>query len=157
MTTVIGLDKLNRKLGRLPAAFEEAARLALAEAAQEVVDMMKHLVPVDQGDLRDSIGWTFGNAPKGSLVLLRAGKSRKSGMTAGLRVTIFAGGGKAYYARFVEFGTAAHDAGGLFKGAGIPAIAAQPFFFPAWRAKKRRVKSRVAREMNKAAKRVAAA
>ena len=37
---------------------------AMAKAAQDIVDMMQRLVPVNSGDLRESIGFTFGAAPK---------------------------------------------------------------------------------------------
>lgn len=85
------------------------------------------------------------------------GKVKSSGRGAGnLQITVFAGGGDAYYARMIEFGTAPHLNGGRFAGSKHPGTAAQPFFFPAFRANRRRAKSRVSRAINKAAKKVAA-
>lgn len=58
-----------------------------------------------------------------------------------LAVTVEAGGAEAFYARWVEFGT--------------PTAAAQQFFFPAYRALRKRIKSRITRASTKAAKKVA--
>jgi HK97 gp10 family phage protein len=143
--TVEGLKSLERKLKRtIPAKAVEFTRKAMEDGANEVVSLMKNLVPVDKGALRDSIAWTWGNAPKGALVL---GRSQPAG--DGMRITIYAGGGDEYYAWFVEFGTHSHINQGLFAGSEHPGTAAQPFFFVSWRAMKRRVKSRVTRQMRK--------
>jgi hypothetical protein len=53
-----------------------------------------------------------------------------------LVAAVKAGDAKAFYARWVEFGT--------------QKMQARPFFFPAYRALKKRVKSRINREMKKA-------
>lgn len=126
----------------------------MEKAAEDTVQLMRRLVPVDSGALRDSIGWTWGDAPKGALVL---GRSKNA--IDGLSITIYAGSRDkslgdhdAFYARFVEFGTEAHIAGGKFVGAKIPAIAAQPFFFPAWRIKKRSNKNRMTRAIRQGIK-----
>jgi HK97 gp10 family phage protein len=152
-TTIVGLDKLIAKLKALPPHFEKAAQKALAEGAEEIVATMRNFCPVDQGDLRASIGWTFGDAPKGSIRI--AGGSVRIGRNRKINLTIFAGNAAAYYVRFVEFGTAPHAQGGKFKGTESPGTVAHPFFFPAWRLKKKKVKSYVSREMNKAAKALA--
>lgn len=144
-----GLDRLRNKLTkRIPQAVEKRVREAMEQSANEVVSAMRALAPVDQGDLRDSIGWTWGDAPAGSISLARSSTKTSDG----LRITIYAGGGDAYYARFVEFGTREHIAGGKFAGATIPAIPAQPFFYPGWRLMKKRVKGRVSRNIKKALK-----
>lgn len=155
-TKVIGLDKLNRKLALLPIVARKRIREAMQQGADEIVAMMKSLVAVDSGDLRDSIGWTWGSAPKGALTIATVrGQGMRS--TGGENIiTIYAGNADAYHGRFVEFGTAAHTAGGMFAGATIPAIAASPFFFVSFRANRKRVKGRITRSVNKAAKEVAA-
>lgn len=138
---VEGLKRLERKLKRtIPAKAIEFTRKAMEQSADEIVAMMKRLVPVDSGALRNSIGWTWGDAPKGAMVIA---KSR--GRSDGLRITIYAGtrdkalgAGDAYYARFVEFGT--------------QAMKAQPYFFVSWRALRRRAKSRIGRQMRKGIK-----
>jgi len=146
-----GLDRLNRKLRALPIVAQKRIREAMAQGADEIVAMMKSLCPTDSGDLRDSIAWTWGKAPKGAMTLAKV--TQTGGENT---LTIYAGNAEAWYSRFVEFGTAAHTAGGIFAGATIPAISAQAFFFPSYRANKRRVKSRITRAINKAAKEVAA-
>lgn len=161
-TKLIGKDDLARKIRALPDAVKREIRAAMEKGANEIVAMMKNLVPVDSGDLRNSIGWTYGAAPAGSLVVKTiAGPDD-------LRITIFAGNEAAYYARFVEFGTQGASRGQRVadtrRGAGYtrksyrthPGTAAQPFFFPAYRAFRPRVKRRISRAINSAAKKVAA-
>lgn len=150
-STIIGLDRLNRKLARLPAQAQKRIREAMEQGAAEIVAMMKNLCPADSGDLRKSIAWTWGSAPKGALTLAKVTQTGSENT-----LTIYAGNAEAYYARFVEFGTSSHTAGGLFAGATIPAIPASPFFYVSYRANRRRVKGRITRAINKAAKEVAA-
>lgn len=153
-TKIQGLDRLNKKLRRLPDAARAEIAKAMEQSAAEVVALAQSLVPVDGGDLRDSIGWTWGDAPNGSMTL---GTVRSKGRGAGnMVVTIYAGDDKAWYARFVEFGTSPHVNGGRFAGSNNPGTAAQPFFYPAYRAVRKRVKGRVTRAITKSAKRVAA-
>lgn len=135
---VQGLKSLERKLTRtIPQKVREATRQAMEKGADEVVATMKNYVPVDTGRLRDSIAWTWGDAPSGAVVV-----GQSSSIGDGERITIYAGvrGNNNYdqgfYVRFVEFGTRA--------------MHAQPFFFPAWRLNKRRVKSQITRAMKKA-------
>lgn len=146
--TIKGLKELQRKLDRLPVVAKSRIREAMEKGANEIVSMMRSLVPTASGDLRDSIAWTYGRAPKGALTLVKV-----QSVGGDLTITIYAA---AYYARFVEFGTASHTAGGKFAGAIIPAIAAHPFFFVSYRANRKRVKGRITRAINKAAKEVAA-
>lgn len=149
--TILGLARLNRKLKKLPVQAEKRIKEAMEEGANEIVAMMKSLVAVDSGDLRDSIGWTWGDRPKYSQVL--ATVKSKDGK---LVLTIFVGNTKVRYAHLVEFGTAAHINGGKFAGTEHPGTAAQPFFFVSWRALRRRTKSRISRAVTKSAKEVAA-
>lgn len=149
--TILGLARLNRKLKKLPVQAEKRIKEAMEEGANEIVAMMKSLVAVDSGDLRDSIGWTWGDRPKYSQVL--ATVKSKDGK---LVLTIFVGNTKVRYAHLVEFGTAAHINGGKFAGTEHPGTAAQPFFFVSWRALRRRTKSRISRAITKSAKEVAA-
>lgn len=125
-----GLPQLKAKLVRLKEGTAPAVQGAMARAAQLIVDMMKRHVPVDHGDLRDSIGWTFGDKPK----YAQAVTSVRFGAT---RVTIFAGNTKVRYAHLVEFGTKPHPQGGEFEGTSHPGTTAQPFFFSSYRALKK--------------------
>ncbi len=148
---VLRLKELQRKLDRLPRQVKQRIREAMEQGANEIVTMAKSLVPADRGTLRDSIGWTYGRAPKGAMTI---GKVESTG--GYLTITIYAGNSEAFYARWVEFGTSTHKAGGKFAGATIPAIPAQPYFYVSFRANRKRVKGRVTRATTKAAKEVAA-
>jgi len=149
---------LRKKLARMPEAIKTEMRLAMEQGADEIVALAKNLVPFADGKLRDSIGWTWGDPPKGSIVLgsVKRSAGQRARQDAGLLITICAGNDEAYYARWVEFGTAQHRNGGMFAGTTHPGTNAQPFFYPAFRALRRRVKSRVTRHTNKAIKKVAA-
>ena len=141
---VQGIAALNKKLTvTIPKRIEASVRAAMEQGAQEVVDMMKRLVPVSvdgshgkaAGTLRDSIGWTWGDAPAGSVTLLKSTGGREY---AGMRITIYAGSKEAFYAKWVEFGT--------------QHAAARRFFYPSWRTMRKRVKSRIQRASRKAIK-----
>lgn len=151
---VKGVGELKKTIAALPKRVEASARTAMEKGAEELVAMMKRLCPVDDGDLRDSIGWTWGNAPAGSKVLAQSAPDER-----GLKITVYAGNEKAFYAAFVEFGTAPHNvaAGSGNKSfAGVanahPGSPAHPFFFPSYRSLRKRIKSRISREMKKAIK-----
>lgn len=148
---VQGLDRLGKKLKRLPELARQEIAKAMEQSAAEVVALMKSLVAVDSGELRDSIGWTWGDRPKYSQAI-GAVKSAGSGMV----ITIYAGNTRVRYAHLVEFGASPHINGGKFAGSQHPGAPAQPFFYPAWRATRKRAKGRVTRAINKSAKRAAA-
>jgi len=161
-----GLDKLNRKLTRLPVEAEKQIRRAMEKGADEIVAMAKSLAPVSAnggGTLRDSIGWTWGNAPKGSMAL---GSVQQTG--GDLKLTIFAGDrDEAFYARWLEFGVAPHTIksnkvmtdGTNFYGKEVnhPGFSGgqTSFFYPAYRSLKKRVKTRISRAVNDSARKVA--
>ena len=113
--------RLRARLAKIPDIVREAAASAMEECAAEIVAEMKLLVPVDSGDLRDSIGWTWGEVPAGSFVIdeIRSGKNAGQ-QYATLRIKIYAGSREAFYARFIEFGTKT-------------GVRAQPFFFAAYK------------------------
>lgn len=152
---VQGLKQLNRKLKELPVAAQDALRPAMEALAQDVVNLAKSLVSVEDGELRDSINWTWGDAPAGAIVLGTTRQARNKNKN--MIITIYAGDDKAFYARWVEFGTSPH---GLAKGGGgppwHPGSRPFPFFYPSWRANKKRAKTRISRAINKSARAVAA-
>lgn len=118
-----------RRIRAIPDEVRITVREALAQNAEELVAMMKRLVPVEHGTLRDSIGWTFGDAPDGAVSLGDVGTG--SDDLGSIKITVFAGSKEAYYAWFVEHGTERQPP--------------RPFFFVAYRALRRRLKSRLAR------------
>ena len=139
MAEIKNAERLIQKLTVLPDAMRAEIKLAIEAQADEIVALMKRLVPHQSGDLRDSIGWTWGDAPKGSVSVASVGASA----LADLRVTIFAGNAEAYYARWVEFGTRK--------------MRARPFFFVSWRAGRKPAKNKIRAAIRKVAKQVAAA
>lgn len=144
-STILNRVKLERKLKRLPEIAKVRIRAAMEEAANDITDMMRSLVPYDSGALYDSIGWTWGAAPKGALIVAQV----TSQLGGDLTITIFAGSRDkskgdmdAYWARWVEFGT--------------QKMRAQPYFFVSWRASKKKSVSAI-RRATRAAGRDAAA
>lgn len=130
---VQGIHRLRVRFEKtIPDKVRDAARRVLEQNATELVAEMKRLVPVDEGDLRDSINWTWGDAPAGTLTIGTVG-GREYGT---LRITVYAGGGDAFHGWFQEFGTVN--------------MAPNPFFFPSYRKLKRRLKGRATREIRKA-------
>lgn len=146
-TRIQGLRELNRKLKWIPKAAKEAARKAVVQGAEEIAAIQRNLAPVDKGDLRDSIHVT--KPGQTTPPYSQPGGSRQAGPEEAI---VTAGNSKVRTAHLVEFGTKAHIAGGIFAGAQIPDIPAQGFFWPGYRAVRKRVRSRVTREINKAIK-----
>lgn len=135
---VQGAARFTKRLTKdIPALVQAATRDAMEKGAEDVVAMMKRLAPVESGALRDSISWTWGKAPAGSIIIGTVGGREYKTM----RITIYAGGladEDVYYARFLEFGT--------------QKMPAHPFFFPAWRTKRKSVRSRITRAIRKSLK-----
>lgn len=147
------VENLKRKIAALPVVARDEIDKSLRTSAGEIVSLAKAFAPVESGDLQDSIDYTVGDyTPENSNV---RGVSGSTG-THDLAVTIHAGDAKAFYAAWVEFGTAPHTNGGRFEGTHNPGMSAQPFFYPAFRLGKKRAKSRISRALTKAAKKVAA-
>jgi HK97 gp10 family phage protein len=132
---LIGASKLNRKLAALPVVAKDEMRKAIAQSAREIADLAERLVPVNSGTLAASIGWTWGAPPGGSMVLAKGG-------VGDMVATVYAGDDEAFYARWVEFGTAK--------------VAAQPFFYSAYRSLRKRIRRRIAAGSRRAARKVAA-
>ncbi|WP_313027881.1 HK97-gp10 family putative phage morphogenesis protein [Brucella sp.] len=149
---ILGLAKLEQKFKRLPKVARDMVRGAMEQGADGIVDMMKRRVAEDDGALRESIGWTWGKAPKGSMVIATV----EASLAADWTITIYAGNKEAYYARWVEFGTVGFANKGMFPGTKNPGQGKQPFFYVTWRAKDKETKRRIRRAITKAAKTVAA-
>lgn len=142
-----GLPKLKAKLVKLRKDTMPDVAPVMGKAADMIVDMMKRHVAVKTGKLRDSINWTFGKAPKGSMRIATV----KNGEST---VTIYAGGKeeKVPNAWWVEFGTAPHPQGGQFPGTQHPGSAAQPFFFTSYRALRKEAKKMIRKAISAAVK-----
>ena len=151
-TRVENREKLLAKMAALPGSVRSAIKQALAESADELTAMQKRFAPKRTGALADSITQTWGGGKVAHATLGGGGQAGDPDLT----VRISAGNKRVRYAHLVEFGTAPHIVGGRFKGALHPGTNAKPFFFPPYRALRKRMKSRITRATNKAAKQVAA-
>ncbi|MBR9764143.1 MAG: HK97 gp10 family phage protein [Rhodobacteraceae bacterium] len=148
---VQGLAEFNRRWSKVPEDVRKAARLALEKGATELVAEMNRNTPIPE----IIVDWTWGKPPAGAMTL---GSRRTSSGGDELAITIFAiahtedyptghGGVPGWF----EFGTAqrAHKSGRR-----TGAITASPFFWPIWRLRRRRVRSRMTRQVNQALKRL---
>lgn len=157
---VDGLAAFNKRFEAIPERVRLATIRAMEKGADELVDTMKRLAPVGKypggGALRDSIAWTWGKAPKGAVTITSMG-SRKYG---GLKITVYAGGTEKTARRQARSsGTRARDRyrsgyfdsdNARYQEFGTSKMRANPFFFPAYRALRRRIRSRITREISKA-------
>jgi HK97 gp10 family phage protein len=146
MARVQNRERLLRKLAAIPQKVRQHLAPGIEQGAAEVVATAKRLAPKDSGALERSIRYV-----KGTL----AAANEKSGPIQGdadLTVHIVAGDEEAWYARLVEFGTPPHPNKGMFPDTQNPGTAPRPYFYPAWRAYRKRVKSRITRTMKKGIK-----
>jgi HK97 gp10 family phage protein len=137
--TILGEEALLRKLTLIPVKLRFRIKAEMADQADEIVAMMKRLVPVEPGkpDLKDTIGWRWGGtAPKGAQSL----GTLHTEQATDLRITIHAGNNQTFYATFIEFGTVK--------------MAARPFFFVSWRANRNKAKAAVRAVLRQVAREV---
>ncbi len=125
------LARLSARLEAIPKAVREAIQPALGSSGEELADAMRALAPVDEGDL------------KGSITVTRAGQttpaySQPGGQTVvpenAVMVTV--GNDAVRYPHLQEYGTRHH--------------APRPFFWPAFRLKRKRIEGRIKRAISKA-------
>ena len=134
---VKNLANFQRKMRAIPIEVRLEIVRQLEKEADKIVKLMKAFAP--KGTTRqlvNSIGWTWGDVPKGAITVGKVANNEFDRIA----IKIYAGGGDAFYARFQEFGTRK--------------MAANPFFFPVWRAEKRRAKAGFKRAVTRAIKRV---
>lgn len=132
--TIQGLERLRAKLRAMPAEVKAEVEAVIVASAEEVASTARALAPIDDGDLKASIVVT---PPGGSTPLYSSGGRQAVGE---LRALVTAGNGKTRYAANVEFG----------HGNAAP----RPFFWPSYRSKKKRIRSRIARAIGKAARKI---
>lgn len=150
MAKIEGLDRLRAKFRAMPAAVRGEVAKSVPISAAELVGMQKRLVPKGRTHaLENSIHYEMLTEFKALVI---------AGGTAETKREVRKDSGEfTDEAVLVEFGTKAHKARGKFKGARIPAQPARRFFFPAYRALKRRAKSRISRSITAGIKKVAQA
>ena len=129
-----GLDALQRKLRDLPTEIKAELQASLEKSGSEMVSLARGLAPVDEGDLRDSIVMTSA----GGLTPIYGGGGQTKVGDLAVRVT--AGDFFTRYGAHVEYGT--------------KTMAARPFFWPAWRVLRRRIRGRTNRAITAALRKV---
>lgn len=128
-----GLASFQRRMKAIPEAARLAVGPAVMNAAEDVADTMRSLVPVDTGALAKSIEVTGPgettpaySQPGGAMIL--------GPLTAAVTV----GNTEVRYAHLVEYGTTeAH---------------AQPYFWPGFRLSRKRAAAKIKRAIGKAIK-----
>jgi HK97 gp10 family phage protein len=142
-------DRLFQALRKSVPAVDAELRSALAKAGDDFVDTAQSLVPYDDGDLHDSIGWAWtkntqaDSSRSPAIVVFAGGEPGKVGLFSRFRTFFGMGarrptGSGAYYVRFVEFG--------------VPGKPKQPFFFPSYRLVRRKIRGQLSRAMGRAIK-----
>lgn len=123
-----GFSRTRKMLRTLATEDTEALRTAIRETADKMAETAREMVPVDTGDLRDSIEVVTRN--KGLRAMVGPGvKSKKAARDV-------------YYGPWIEFGT---------KGKaelGIPPMPARPYLGPAFLMHRDDGKKTVQREIN---------
>lgn len=132
-----GIDRFNRRMAAIPKAIREAVQPALLKQAEAMATTMRSLVPIDKGDLRDSIEVT---APGQSTPPY----SQPGGMMTVPEnaVAITVGNEDVRYGHLVEYG---HAKG--FNGSVVPP---HPFFWPSVRMHNTKAKAALKRAISKA-------
>lgn len=146
---VQGSAKFKRRmLVEIPRRVRTEVERTLEKAAAEVVREMQLFNPAP-GDIR--IDWTWGAAPDGAVTVGSVAESENSDV----RITIYATGPllpdarvPISLAKIFEFGSRARRqrSTGRFTGT----MPASPYFYPVWRANRRRVRSRITRAVRRA-------
>lgn len=167
-----GADKLRRKLLAMNRRVRADLEKAVLSAAQDIAKTARALAPHDSGALRSSIGATLGDPPATTSSISLGSVLRASGDSnvtlaarRGVYASVYAGDDEAYYARFVEFGTKASPARAQRRNmkyrrtyvltkaySAHHETPAQPFFYPAYRANKKKAKAKIARAINRTIK-----
>lgn len=141
-------DALLAKLTQLAPAAGEALTKVNGDSAEEMASLARSYAPKRTGKLAESIVVTPpGGAPPDYSQGIKAVPAGAFAVTAGNKAV--------RYAHLVEYGTSPHTNEGVFKGTDNPGAPRQPFFWPAYRLIRKKMRSRAARALNKAAKDVA--
>lgn len=132
---VLGLSQLEQGLSELPRATgKNVLRRVLRQRGEPIAERARNLAPVDEGDLKDSIG-----------VSTKLSRSQRRKRRKKAAVEMFVGPGGHPQAITQEFGTFFHPP--------------QPFMRPAWAAEKGSIledlSSDLWTEIDKAAQRIA--
>ena len=134
-----GRARLRQRFAALPERMKAAAKLVIEAEADALVDEMRRAVSVDDGDLRASIRQVEVERDGGIAHRVSAG-----GVKTTKRIRKSAKGSSPTYdyAMAVEHGYMSENG---------THVAADPFFYPTTRRRRRRYRARLARALKKAA------
>lgn len=124
-------DRLFKRLNAIPPAVKAAVQPALIKSGDELVARMQALAPVRSGALKASIEATYPG--QATPAYSQPGGSRVAKEN---EVLVTAGNAEVRYPHLVEYGTSHSPA--------------KPFFWPAYRLTKQRIKNRLKRAVSKA-------
>lgn len=111
----------------------------MQRTAERVTREMRAFNPLTDADIE--INWTWGDAPKGSVTLGTVRSGKNPGKTYDkIAITIYARG-RGFAAMWFEHGTAERFQKSTGRRTGR--VTAQPFFFPVYRANKKRIRSTI--------------
>jgi len=127
---------LEKRLKAIPEAVRKGVQPALVKGAQELAGVARALVPVDEGDLKESI--TVTEPGQTTPAYAEGGGKRTAGENQAL---VTAGNESVRHGHLQEFGTVNQEA--------------QPFMRPAERLTKDRSKRRISRAIGQAIKKAA--
>lgn len=128
MSKIKGAAELRAKIRRIPQKYEDEIVNWADKSARELVGYQKALAPVDTGEL------------------VRSFEIRRSAPPR-IGVRVIAGDGPIFWEMFQEFGTKPHGDN--------PGVKALNYFFGPYRLLRKKLRGRVKRAVNKAAKEVA--
>lgn len=130
--TIIGMEKLRRKLARIPASVRKRAQADLMLAGREINMLQRSLAPVEDGNLRASIRTEpLGDGTIGAVV-------KAGGPLTTVPVRNAEKGNAPFYdyALGQEFGT--------------QKMAPNAYFWPGWKSRKGKAKSRMRKSVKEA-------
>lgn len=141
---VKGQAALRAKFNRVPEMVKTEIMAAMEKSANELVADMNALKPLPE----ITIDWTWGDIPAGALKI----GTFKGAEYGRMAIKVYATASKSRVGDFpaiaawFEFGTAErfHKS-----GKSVGRITAQPYFFPAFRSNKTRIKGRLTRALKK--------
>jgi len=145
--------KFKRKMAAMRSEVKEALTRSVEANAEKVCTEMRAALAVQYPAVaaKVEIGWTWGEAPRGSFTIGKASFNGKE--TTALSVTIYARAksGSGISAGWFEFGTAERF---TKSGKSTGRITAGPFFYPVYRANRQRVQSSLRAVLRRAVKKI---
>ncbi|EBA06002.1 hypothetical protein [Sagittula stellata] len=148
---MVETSRFRRKMAAMRTEVREALANAIERNADNVCAEMRIMLAVQYPAVaaKVDIGWTWGDAPRGSITVGKVGGRE----TDQIAVTIYATAkqGSGFSAAWFEFGTAERF---TKDGKSTGRITAGPYFFPVYRANKRRVLTSLRSTLRRAVRKI---